>query len=131
MIILFTSGCTININTDDDTPNTQKITSNQYQPTNAINYESIIESKIPQTTSEVKRYTTEMITISGVNQRRQINNQNPINLLISGTGNVIEVLDGTEVLRLTISGVNNQLSLPSTANPQTLNSGVNNEIYYR
>jgi len=112
-------GCiTVNGNNPPNSPANVTTTGAQNYPQSNDNYPQSIEQSV-------------LISVSGVNQSRVISESAPVLITVSGTGNNVEVLDGTEVTMLTLSGTNSTVTLPKGATPQITQSGVNNIIKYR
>jgi|GEM_PF-4905883 ABC-type Fe3+-hydroxamate transport system substrate-binding protein len=70
------------------------------------------------------------ITISGIDQKAEISNENPVELVISGINNEVTVLEGTEVVKIILSGDDCIVNLPLGSNPEIDKSGINNQIKY-
>lgn len=70
------------------------------------------------------------IAITGLNQVKEISNENPIAILISGMDNEIKIIKGTEVKTIVISGNRNIILLPEGSSPELIDGGLNNQLKY-
>ena len=70
----------------------------------------------------------EVIPISGMDQDITISSDVPVKLVVSGMRNVITVPNDVKVLEIVMSGMDNTVYIPQSANPQVKISGIRNEV---
>jgi hypothetical protein len=70
----------------------------------------------------------EVIPISGMDQDITISSDVPVKLVVSGMRNVITVPNDVKVLEIVMSGMDNAVYIPQSANPQVKISGIRNEV---
>jgi hypothetical protein len=74
----------------------------------------------------------EVISIRGKSERKTIETDNPVKLIIVGEEHDINVADGVKVVSITITGGNNVVSIDSSmGRPLVKDNGAANSIIYR
>ncbi len=73
-------------------------------------------------------YTTETITISGIDEIIEINRDSPIKLVISGIGNTVTISENTVITEIVSSGMDNTVYISRSSTPKITQSGMDNEI---
>lgn len=84
--------------------------------------------KAPETTSHATNFEAKVIPISGMDQDITISSEVPVELVISGTGNVITIPYDVKVIEIVMSGLDNTGYIPQSANPQVEISGIRNGV---
>jgi hypothetical protein len=69
-----------------------------------------------------------VIPISGMNQDIIISSEVPVELIVSGMGNVVTIPYDVNVMEIVMSGRDNTVYLPHSAKPQVEISGMRNEV---
>lgn len=80
---------------------------------------------------DINDVSAKKISISGVDKTQQVSSVEPVELVISGVGNNVDVLDGTIVKTITVSGTDIIIQLPKGSSPEIIDSGINTQITYK
>lgn len=70
----------------------------------------------------------EEIVVSGMNDVVEINNDNPIKLIITGMDAVVNVSYGTDVREIIITSMNSVVYIPQDANPKITITGTDSRV---
>lgn len=97
-----------------------------------VAFSGCIEEETPpkstKTTSHATNFEAKVILISGMNRDIIISSEVPVELVVSGTGNVITIPYDMKVIESIMSGLDNAVYLPQSANPQVKISGIGNGV---
>jgi len=110
VFLIFLAGCTTNFYF----PGNQKGVTDNYQNDLNAGSDQIIET----------------IPISGIGDYVEVSSQNTVILVVSGIENNVKVVKGTNIQKIVLFGINNNIALPSGATPEIQKSGVDNVILY-
>ena len=70
------------------------------------------------------------ITVSGVNENLEISESVPVQVIVSGTNNIVTIREGTIVTKIIITGTNTKIILPKDSKPEIIRNGINTIIEY-